>query len=109
MKFQLPQFIETEVKLVGPFTIRQFLWIAAGASLLFVLFIVVSGFWFFVLAIPIAAVTFVFAFLKVGGVPFITYFAQVLAYALNPKKYLYKHAPAAGVRLPESIEQAQNR
>ena len=32
MRFQLPQFIETEVKIVGPFTLQQFLWVAGGAA-----------------------------------------------------------------------------
>ena len=32
MRFQLPQFIETETKLVGPFTLKQFIYLAGGAS-----------------------------------------------------------------------------
>ncbi|MEK7589384.1 MAG: PrgI family protein [Patescibacteria group bacterium] len=91
MKFQLPQFIETEVKLVGPFTLKQFLWIAAGASMLFVLFIVVHGFWFFVLAIPIVASSLSLAFVKMQGVPLINYASYMLSYFLNPKKYLYQN------------------
>ena len=91
MKFQLPQFIETEVKLVGPFTLKQFLWIAGGVSLLFVLFIVVKGFWFFVLAIPITVASLTLAFLKVQGLPLINYLSYVLAYHLTPKRYLYQN------------------
>ncbi len=31
MRFQVPQFIETETKIVGPFTLKQFLYIALGS------------------------------------------------------------------------------
>ena len=27
MQFQVPQFTETETKLIGPFTLKQFLWL----------------------------------------------------------------------------------
>ena len=30
MKFQVPQFIETEEKIIGPFTVKQFIFIAIG-------------------------------------------------------------------------------
>ena len=89
MKYQLPQFIETEVKLIGPFTLKQFLWIAAGTSMTFVLFLTVSGLLFIVLAIPIIAVSLALAFVKVEGAPLINYIAHMLSFYINPKKYLY--------------------
>ncbi len=91
MKFQLPQFIETEVKLVGPFTLKQFLWIAGGSSTLFVLFIVIPGIWFFVIGVPIAGMSIALAFLKIDGAPLINYIAYMLSYYLTPKKYLYQN------------------
>lgn len=90
MKFQLPQFIETEVKLVGPFTLRQFLWLGGGAALIFVLFLTLPILWSVMIAIPIGVVSIAFAFVKVGGVPLVTYAAYMLSYFLNPKKYVYK-------------------
>ena len=90
MRFQLPQFIETEIKIVGPFTLYQFLWIAGGAAILFLLFIVVKGFWFFVLALPVTAIFTALAFMKIGGVPLLVYISYGLSYILNPKKYIFK-------------------
>ncbi len=90
MRFQLPQFIETEVKIVGPFTLKQFLWIAGGAAVLFLLFILVKGFWFFVLALPIASIFIALAFVKVNEVPLLVYISYGLSYILNPKKYIFK-------------------
>jgi len=89
MKYQLPQFIETEVKLVGPFTLKQFLWIAAGASMLFVLFFIIQGFWFIVLALPIASASLALAFVKVQGTSLVNYTAYMLSFYISPKKYLF--------------------
>ena len=91
MRFQLPQFIETETKLVGPLTLRQFLWVAGGAAVLFLLFMTTGlNFLFFVVGIPIAAIFLALAFLKIGGMPLINYVAFLLSYLLNPKKYLFR-------------------
>lgn len=106
MRFQLPQFIETEVKIVGPFTLKQFLWIAGGASVIFLLFILIRGVFFFMLAIPIGAVFLALAFLRINGLPLINYFAFVLAYLINPKKFVFKNEPAPGISLPvQGVEQ----
>lgn len=90
MRFQLPQFIETEINIVGPFTLKQFLWIAAGATLLFLDFSVLKGFWAFVVAFPIVVISGAFAFVKIDGMPLINYVANALSFALGPKKYFYR-------------------
>ena len=91
MRFQLPQFIETETKLVGPLTLKQFLWVAGGAAILFLLFTVTQGsFLFFIAGIPIAAIFMALAFAKIGGMPLINYIAYLLSYLLNPKRYVFE-------------------
>ena len=91
MRFQLPQFIETETKLVGPLTLRQFLWVAGGASILFLLFMTVGlSFFFFAAGIPVAAIFAALAFLKMEGIPLINYLAYLLSYLLNPKRYIFR-------------------
>jgi hypothetical protein len=95
VKYQLPQFIETEVKLIGPFTLKQFLWIAGGAAILFVSFITLPPLFFFIIAIPVAAASLAFAFIKIQGMPLINYLAFMLAYTLNPKKYLFRNEDPA--------------
>lgn len=91
MRFQLPQFIETETKLVGPLTLRQFLWVAGGAAILFLLFMTLQlGFLFFVIGIPVAMLFLALAFLKIEGMPLINYIAYLLSYLLNPKRYIFR-------------------
>ncbi len=90
MRFQLPQFIETETKIVGPFTLQQFLWIAGGAAFVVLLYMLVKSFLFFVFAIPIAIIFLALAFLKIEDVPLIVYASYGLSYLTNPKKYIFK-------------------
>lgn len=90
MRFQLPQFIETEIKLIGPFTLKQFLWVAAGATLLFLDFSLFKGFLAFVIGMPIAGIAAAFAFLKIDDMPLINYVANALSFTLGPKQYTYQ-------------------
>ena len=90
MRFQLPQFIETETKIVGPFTLQQFLWLAGGASFTFLIYTLTKGVLFFVLAIPILGIFLALAFLKIDGVPLIVYASYSISYFSNPKKYIFK-------------------
>ncbi len=89
MRFQLPQFIQTEVNIVGPFTLRQFLWVAAGGVFLFLDFSVVKGLFAIVLAIPIVGIAAAFAFLKIDDMPLINYVANMLSFSFGTKKYIY--------------------
>ena len=90
MKFQIPQFIETEINIVGPFTLKQFLWVAAGGTLLFLDFSVVTGIMAIVIAIPIVGIAAAFAFLKIDDMPLVNYIANALSFTMGPKKYVFR-------------------
>jgi hypothetical protein len=89
MKFQLPQFIETETKIVGPFTLKQFIWIAGGVALSTLIFMTIGGILSFILILPVVGASLAFAFLKINEVPLLNYIAYFLSYTLNSKKYIY--------------------
>ena len=89
MKYQVPQFIETETKLVGPFTLRQFLWIAGGGSMMILEFMFLNGVFFLGAAILTLGFFGALAFAKVNGQPLVNFLAYALAYALGSKKYLF--------------------
>lgn len=90
MRFQLPQFIETEIKIIGPFTLKQFLWVAAGAVFIFLDFSLFTGIIAILIAVPIVAVAAAFAFLRIDDMPLINYVANMLSFSFGSKKYLYK-------------------
>src|SRR3989344_5681732 len=90
MRFQLPQFIETEIKIIGPFTLKQFLWVASGAVFLFLDFSILTGIIAIVIAVPIVGIARAFAFLKIDDMPLINYLANMLSFSFGSKKYLYQ-------------------
>lgn len=90
MKFQVPQFIETETRLIGPLTLKQFLWLASGGALVFLLFITLNKFIFFIVAIPIGGAFAALAFVKINDTPLINYALYGITYFFNPKQYIFK-------------------
>lgn len=90
MKFQVPQFIETETKLIGPFTLKQFLWLASGGAMVFFLFLTLNTLLFFTVAIPIGAIFVALAFVKINDTPLMNYILYGVMYFMNPKQYIFK-------------------
>lgn len=90
MKFQVPQFIETETKLIGPFTLKQFLWLASGGAVVFLLFLTLNKFLFFVAAVPIGGLFASLAFVKINNTPLMNYALYGILYFMNPKQYIFK-------------------
>ena len=90
MRFQVPQFIETETTIVGPLTWKQFIWVALGVGLILLLFRFLPGPVFVFAAIIIMAVFGGLAFLRIEEMTLIEYLMKALGFALGPKKYLFK-------------------
>ena len=90
MRFQVPQFIETETKIVGPLTWKQFIWVAMGVGLLLMFVRFLTGFWLVFVSIIVIAVFGALAFLRLEEMTLIEYLMKALSYALGPKKYLFK-------------------
>ncbi|HEY4520629.1 MAG TPA: PrgI family protein [Candidatus Paceibacterota bacterium] len=88
----MPQFVETEVKIIGPLTLKQFLWVAAGAVLLFLFFNTLRGIWFFVAAIPTVVIACAMAFLKINDLTLVEYVSSFFSFLSSPKRYVFKKA-----------------
>ncbi len=100
MQFQVPQFIETEDKIVGPFTLRQFMYIAgAGAASAILYFSVVTWLWFILTVILLGGALGV-AFIKIGGRPLANVILSAFGFYWKPQTYIWKSEvqPAAAPR-----------
>lgn len=89
MEFTIPQFIEQEAKIVGPFTFKQFIFVgtACGISILF--YFILPLFLFIILAIPLLGGAFALAFLKVSRTSLPTFIVNFFAFLFKPKVYLW--------------------
>ena len=90
MRFQVPQFIETETKIVGPLTWKQFIWVALGVGLILLLFRLLTGPLLIFVSIVIIAIFGGLAFFRIENMTLIEYLIKALGFALGPKKYLFK-------------------
>jgi hypothetical protein len=90
MRFQVPQFIETESKIVGPFTLKQFLYLAAGGALIFIMQFFLSFTFLVILGILIGVLAVALAFYKIDGIPLPQYLLMALSYLTGAKRYEFR-------------------
>ncbi len=95
MRFQVPQFTDVEDKIIGPFTFKQFIYLAGSAGIIVVLFSYLPKFLAFFFALPIAVLGGLLAFYKVNNQPFIKVVEAYLKYTVTNKLYLWKHEEKA--------------
>ncbi len=118
MEYHVPQFIEVEDKIIGPLTLRQFIYIAGGAGLCIVFFAYFSFIFAFLFSIPVAAFAAALAFYRVNGKSFIEMLEAGFNYYMGAKLFLWKHhepkqeeqrvtaAAAAAVEAEASLKRA---
>jgi hypothetical protein len=95
MQFQVPQFIETEDKIIGPLTLKQFLYLAVAGGICFVLFFFLTTvLWIFVSAI-LFGIAAAFAFISVNGRPLSVAAISALSFYWKPRMYLWQRTAEA--------------
>src|SRR3989344_4575868 len=105
MQFQVPQFIETEAKIVGPLTLKQFGYLGAAGILSFLLFFVLQTWLWFIATAFLGISAAAFAFIKYHGRPLIIILKSALVYAWKPKLYLWQRQEEV-FQLPKMPEMA---
>ncbi len=90
MEYQVPQFIEVEDKIIGPLTLKQFIYVAGGAGLCVVCIVYLPLLVAVLLCIPIVAFSAALGFYKVNGKPFIEMLEAGFNYYTSSKLFLWK-------------------
>ncbi len=107
MQYQVPQFIDIEDRIIGPLTLKQFLYLAFAAALLFVFWFLFKFFIWIIIAMPIAALALALAFLKINDRPFIYFLLAAILYFMKPKLYIFGAAQAIQPKtFPEKPEES---
>lgn len=91
-QYIVPQFLTVEPKIIGPITMRQFLWMLGSAFLLMILWRLLTFVAFIVAAVFILAIAGAFAFLKVNGLPFHFFLINVLQTIKRPRVRVWSKA-----------------
>ncbi len=90
MQFQVPQFIETEDKIVGPFTLRQFMYIAGAGALSAILYFTVAVWLWFILTVILLGGAIAVAFVKIEGRPLANVILSAFGFYWKPQTYIWK-------------------
>ena len=90
MEYQVPQFIEVEDKIFGPFTLKQFVYVAGGVGLCAILLLYLPLVVGIILAIPVAALTAALAFYRINNKPFVDILEAAFNYYIGNRLYLWK-------------------
>ncbi|OGJ11641.1 hypothetical protein A2467_02645 [Candidatus Nomurabacteria bacterium RIFOXYC2_FULL_36_8] len=90
MQFKVPQFIDIEDKIFGPFTFRQFAYLIGGGGIVYVLYRLLP-FWISIfLILPIIGLTICLVFVKINTKPFEYYLEAAFTYFISSKLYIWK-------------------
>ncbi len=113
MQFKVPQFLEIEDKIFGPFTFREFVYLAGGAGICFILYRLL-GIW--VGGVPIFIIggfALALTFYKPNDKPFIYMVESVIKYMFQNKLYIWERRfenknPSKDEKMNQILTQAQN-
>jgi len=93
MRFQVPQFIDVEDKIFGPLTIKQFIYVAGGAGVTVILFVLLPKFLAFIIAAPFIGISMALAFYKPNNRPFVFALESMINFYIKDKLYVWKKTP----------------
>ena len=90
MQFEVPQFIEIEDKIFGPFTWRQFLYLGGGGGMCVVLFLTLPLYITVVPIVLIGTLTGALAFYPVNNRPFSHFLEAIYNHYRRDRLYLWQ-------------------
>ena len=94
MQFKVPQFLDIEDKIFGPFTFREFVYLAGGAGLCFVLYKLLGLVWGSIPILAVAGFSLALTFYRPNDKPFINMFQAGMTFLLQSKLYIWKKEQA---------------
>jgi hypothetical protein len=108
MRFNVPQFIEHEAKIVGPLTFKQFIFIGGAGVLCFVLYYSVPFSIFLAASVILGGAGAALAFLKIGGMSLPSILANFFKFSITPKIYIWKKREQPGIRIYKREEKTSS-
>ena len=89
MQYKVPQNIDLEDKVIGPLTLKQFIYLLAGGMIDYILYKSLDNWFGWLLIILVSAITFAFAFAKIQEQDFSYFLSSLTAFLSKPKIYIW--------------------
>ena len=93
MQFKVPQFLDIEDKIFGPFTFREFVYLAGGAGFCFILYKLLGLILGIIPILIIAGFSLALTFYKPNNKPFLNIIESGFKYFTQNKLYIWKKHP----------------
>ncbi len=90
MQFKVPQFLDIEDKIFGPFTFSQFVYLAGGGGLCFILFKLLGFFLGLIPILIVAGFALALTFYRPNDKPFINMLESGFKFVVQDKLYIWK-------------------
>ena len=90
MRFQTPQFIGVEDKILGPLTLKQFVYLAGSAGAVALLDFIFPRIVALTIGMPIVVFGCMLAFYKYNGKPFVVLVESAFEYLVGTKLFIWK-------------------
>ena len=110
MRYQVPQFIEFDSKIIGPLTFKQFIYILGGTGGTYIIYKIFGIFPGILLMLVLWSLTGALAFVKVNNKSFVDVLAAGFSYMVKSKLYIWKKIdkPVTAEERIESTETADS-
>lgn len=90
MQFKVPQFLEIEDKIFGPFTFKEFAYLAGGGGMCFVSYKLLGLWWGGIPILIIGGFSLLLTFFRPNDKPFIDMVESFIKYNMQSKLYIWK-------------------
>ena len=114
MQYKVPQNIDLEDKIIGPFTMRQFAYLMVAGFIIY-------GWWNFAsqyvsamtifvpLALPVGLIAVAFTLVKINDRPFEFFVGNLFKYMFTPKKRMWRegYMPEAVITVDKIVQKAE--
>lgn len=107
MRFQVPQFIDIEDKIFGPFTFKQFVYLAGGAGSAYALYKLLPIYISVFLILPILGLALALTFYKVNGKPFVEVMQAWFVYTIKGKLFIWKQRKVEKNRAKQMVKEPE--
>lgn len=102
MQFHVPQFIDIEDRIFGPFTLKQFIYVLGAIGTAFIFYSLFPLFIAILFIVPISGLALLLAFYQHNGRPFALVLQSALKYLLSGKLYLWRKEKTPSAKLQKT-------
>lgn len=112
MQYTIPQFIERESKIVGPFTFKQLVYVGVAGAIALLLWFSTPFYIFLIFSLILGGGALAFSFMKIEGRSLPEIIKNFLTFSSAPKIYLWKKGPPPKLikkELPKKKEETEEK